>query len=235
MPFQRNGSGKRKPLDRFFDGIGGPAVGSGNRDDRNTEFLLQLFRVRRDALLPGNIIHGKHNQHREAGVEQLGGQEQVPVGVGGIHNVDDEVGRFCIAVKTVIINTVRLGCSISAGTDLILVLRAGTFNPFRPEEGPAGNALIYLFGIEAVRTWEVDNPVGFATDDGGPCFSLDRDAGIVGDLLPEPCKCVKQGGFAGIGIASQRNRQDFFVRRFLQIIGLNALCPGGKGFHRYLL
>ena len=73
----------------------------------------------------------------------------------------------------------------------------------------ARHCLVRACGIEAVGAGQVEQFDGLAPSIPGrqseaPCLTLDRDAGIIGDLLARAGQGVEQRALAGIGIADQR-------------------------------
>ena len=68
--------------------------GGGDRDDRDTQPLRELFDV--DAVAAGaHLVHHIQRQdHRDVQLHQLQGQVEVALQVGGVDDVDDGVGMF---------------------------------------------------------------------------------------------------------------------------------------------
>ena len=63
----------------------------GDRDHRHPQLVGQLGKV--DLIpVPGHLVHEvQRHHHGPLQLQQLGGQVQVPLDVGGVHNVDDGV------------------------------------------------------------------------------------------------------------------------------------------------
>ena len=63
--------------------------GSGDRDDRNTKHLFHLIDMDGASVFPDFIHHVQCKNHRNIQFHELHGQIQVPLNIGGIHNIDN--------------------------------------------------------------------------------------------------------------------------------------------------
>ena len=63
--------------------------GCGNGDHRDTQHGLHLINADRPAIAPYLVHHIQRQHHRNIQLQQLHGQIQVALNIGGIHNIDD--------------------------------------------------------------------------------------------------------------------------------------------------
>ena len=79
---------------------------SGDHHDRATELLGELVRIDLIAVLLDQVGHVEGNDHRQAGLDNLKRQVQVTLKVGGIDDLDDNIG---LAAHEVIARALLLG------------------------------------------------------------------------------------------------------------------------------
>ena len=73
-------------------------LGCGNGNHRDTQHGLHLIDADRPAIAPYLVHHIQRQHHRNIQLQQLHGQIQVTLNIGGVHNIDD-TGRFLIDNK----------------------------------------------------------------------------------------------------------------------------------------
>ena len=80
---------KQGVVDELIDAL---IFGGGNGDYGNAQNVLQLIDADGAAVGPDLIHHVQRQHHGDLQLHELHGQIQVPLDVGGIHNVDDAAG-----------------------------------------------------------------------------------------------------------------------------------------------
>ena len=82
-------SGLLDLLEQLLDAL---VLKSGDHHDRAAELLGQLVRVDLVAVLLDQVGHVEGDDHGQAGLDNLKRQVQVALEVGGIDNLDDDIG-----------------------------------------------------------------------------------------------------------------------------------------------
>ena len=114
--------------------------------DRATELLGQLFSVDLIAVLLDQVGHVEGNDHRQAGLDDLKRQVQIALEVGGIDNLDDDIG---LAAHEVIARALLLGAvggkRVDAGEvrngDVLVTQKLG-FLFLNRDAGPVANVAV---------------------------------------------------------------------------------------------
>ena len=96
------------------------------------------------------------------------------------------------------------------------------------EEDVAGDRFVGAGGIEAIGAGKVDQFDRTAIAEHQPArLPLDRDAGIIADLLPRAGQRVEQRALAGIGAADDRDQREAGSPRLRSGRGRRARGAGG--------
>ena len=96
-------SGLLDLLEKLLDAL---VLKSRDHHDRTTELLGELVRVDLVAVLLDQVGHVEGDDHGQAGLDNLKRQVQVALEVGGVDNLDDDIG---LAAHEVIARALLLG------------------------------------------------------------------------------------------------------------------------------
>ena len=96
-------SGLLDLLEELLDAL---VLKSGDHHNRAAELLGELVRVDLVAVLLDQVGHVEGNDHGQAGLDNLKRQVQVALEVGGVDNLDDDIG---LAAHKVIARALLLG------------------------------------------------------------------------------------------------------------------------------